>query len=166
MVWSFYAAGGFYAARTRRRDSHAGLVVLKLDDLLEAKHKPISKWYPLGEKTQRSGGDGSRGVCKLSRSGATTKISEPFSPDFPFRLVASTTSWIDKSYEPHRPNETCPTESRTPSSSGGEASPSRTRIYLVKGATSDPRVRFELLGGQFSDDKNERKKQEKERHFK
>ena len=46
-------------------DFHAGLVVLKLEDLLEAKHKPVSKWYPLGEKTQRSGGDGSRGSLQV-----------------------------------------------------------------------------------------------------
>ena len=39
--------------------------MLKLDDLLEAKHKPVSKWYPLGEKTQRSGGDGSRGSLQV-----------------------------------------------------------------------------------------------------
>ena len=39
--------------------------MLKLDELLEAKHKPISKWYPLGEKTQRSGGDGSRGSLQV-----------------------------------------------------------------------------------------------------
>ena len=36
-----------------------------LDELLEAKHKPVSKWYPLGEKTQRSGGDGSRGSLQV-----------------------------------------------------------------------------------------------------
>ena len=42
----------------------------------------------------------------------------------------------------------------------------KDKNLLSKGGTSDPRVRFELLGGQFSDDKNERKKQEKERHFK
>ena len=42
----------------------------------------------------------------------------------------------------------------------------KDKNLLSSGGTSDPRVRFELLGGQFSDDKNERKKQEKERHFK
>ena len=46
-------------------DDFLGLVVLKLDELLEAKHKPVSKWYPLGEKTQRSGGDGSRGSLQV-----------------------------------------------------------------------------------------------------
>ena len=42
----------------------------------------------------------------------------------------------------------------------------KDKNLLSSGGTSDPRVRFELLGGQFSDDKHERKKQEKERHFK
>ena len=42
----------------------------------------------------------------------------------------------------------------------------KDKNLLSSGGTSDPRVRFELLGGQVSDDKHERKKQEKERHFK
>ena len=66
VVWSFYAAGESLGPLVRhRRDFRTGLVVLKLEDLLEAKHKPISKWYPLGEKTQRSGGDGSRGSLQV-----------------------------------------------------------------------------------------------------
>ena len=96
MVWSFYAAGESLGPLVRhRRDFRTGLVVLKLDELLAAKHKPISKWYPLGEKTQRSGGDGSRGSLQVIAQWRYNKDLdfEPFSvpPQCDFR----TSSCVD-----------------------------------------------------------------------
>ena len=69
--------------------------MLKLEDLLEAKHKPISKWYPLGEKTQRSGGDGSRGSLQVIAQWRYNKDLdfEPFS--VPPRRDFRTSSCVD-----------------------------------------------------------------------
>ena len=43
-------------------DDFLGLACVPLATLLEAKHKPVTAWYPLGEKSQRAGGDGSLGA--------------------------------------------------------------------------------------------------------
>ena len=193
-------AGESLGPLRHRRDSRYAWSVLKLDELLEAKHKPVDgKWYPtLGEKTQRSGGDGSRGSLQVIAQWRYNKDLdfEPFSvpPQRDFQPFA------DLKLRRWRRHETTPPRRRrcgcgSERLRGGVATnlrttqaeddvpdrePNEVRVALFRGrglaikdknllssgGTSDPRVRFELLGGQFSDDKNERKKQEKERHFK
>ena len=80
--------------------------MLKLEDLLEAKHKPVSKWYPLGEKTQRSGGDGSRGSLQVIAQWRYNKDLdfEPFSvpPQCDFQPFPNLKLRRWRLHEPHR----------------------------------------------------------------
>lgn len=127
-------------------DDFLGVARVTLADLLEAKHKPVQKWYPLGDASQASG-DGSRGSLLVVAQWRYNK-------DLDFAPLA-----IEDDVVEHPPNEIKVALFR------GRGLAVKDKHLLSKGGTPDPRVRFELLGGAFSDDASERRKQEAERRF-
>jgi len=112
-------------------DDFLGLVVIPLKALLEAKHKAVRAWHPLGERAQRAGGDGSRGQLLVV---AQWRYNRDL--DFaPFHLKDDVAI------------KAPPNELRIALFRGRDLA-IKDKNLMSKGGTSDPRVSFEILGGQ------------------
>ncbi|KAH8084991.1 synaptotagmin II [Aureococcus anophagefferens] len=130
-------------------DDFLGLACVPLATLLEAKHKPVTAWYPLGEKSQRAGGDGSLGAVMLC-------CQWRYNVELDFRPFCD----ADDAHADKPPNEVRVALFR------GRGLAIKDKNLLSSGGSSDPRVRFVLLGGAVEEDPKRRKKQEKERTWK